>query len=84
MKKIEMKNSYYKTSDLYVAAFLIVSGLTFKFIKDPITKQVIFLFSDKEKAEKLVLDYMNNIPKVPVREFVETIQTLKDLIFDHI
>jgi len=76
------KNGYYKTTDLYLTTYLSLCGLAFTYIRDG--RSVTFLFKDKAKAEKMVLEYLNGKAEVPVKKFVENLQSLKSLIFGHI
>jgi len=62
--------------------YLSLCGLQFVFTRED--GIIIFLFEDKERAEKLVVDYLNDKATVSPKRFVETLQSLKSLIFGHI
>jgi len=77
-----MEKKLYMTTDLYLSAYLSLCGLSFTYKKE--AGIVRFFFEEKEKAEKLVVDYLNNKARVSPKQFVETLQSLKTLVFGHI
>ena len=79
---MDKQNGYYKTTDLYLTSYLSLCKLTFTYTRDG--RSVTFLFKDKAKAEKLVLEYLNGKAEIPAKKFVETLQSLKSLVFGHI
>ena len=79
---MDKQNRYYKTTDLYLTTYLSLCGLIFSYTRDG--HSIVFLFKDKAKAEKLVLEYLNGKAEIPAKKFVETLQSLKSLVFGHI
>ncbi len=81
MEQIEKER--YKTSDIYIASYLSALGIPFTYIKEG--NKVVFYFKEKKRVEQLVLEYLNNSTStLPIKKFVETLQSMKDLIFGHI
>ncbi len=75
-----MENEGYKLKQLNVAAFLYASGL--KLINTVrINNEVFFIFSPKDKAEKLVESYFNGSATCSPRELFARLNDLRDLIF---
>ena len=75
-----MDNSLFKIKDLYLAAFLYAEG------KELISTEregsvYWFLFADKESCEELANLYWGNKIAIKAKAFVDSIRTLKDLIF---
>lgn len=70
----------YKTKNLNIAAFLYASGVQLV-TTNRISREVFFIFSPKNKAEKLVSDYFSGTAVVDPRELFARLNDLKDLIF---
>lgn len=79
---MDKQDGYYKITDLHLTAYLSLRELTFTYTRDG--RSLVFLFKDKAKAEKMVLEYLNGKAEVPAKKFVETLQSLKSLVFGHI
>jgi hypothetical protein len=76
-----MSSSYYRTKDLYYAAFLQVAGVPFKgaLREGP---QVYFLFEDlgEGSVPYLKKSYFSGTGKVSAMSFVQAIRAMKTLI----
>ena len=71
--------SYFRTSDIYMAAYLKVSGVPFVGMERK-EQRVFFLFDEGDGISDLKLQYFNNHSKVPARPFAEEIKAFKSLI----
>ncbi len=75
-----MDTELYKTKTLNIAAFLYASNLQLVNTVR-VNNEVFFIFSPKNKAEKLVSDYFSGTAEVNPRELFARLNDLKDLIF---
>jgi len=68
------------THDLYIAAFCLANGMK---LLDTIRygSRVKFVFEDTPTRHKIISGYFNNTLPVYPRIYRESLQTLKDLIF---
>ncbi|MCM8772757.1 MAG: DUF5659 domain-containing protein [Candidatus Omnitrophica bacterium] len=71
----------FRTSDFYLTAYLLCNGLDFSYERDAVKNKVVFIFKDKEKAEKLVEDYYRDRAKISPKRYVEVIYSLKSFLF---
>ena len=77
---MEEKSLEYHTSDLSLAAFLLMSGLKLKDAKKISSGKFNFLFGDPDdKAKKLALDFVNS----EFCEFDNQVRNLKKLIYNN-
>jgi len=75
-----MEIDEYKTKTLNIAAFLHTSGLRLtKTVR--LDREVFFIFTPKEQAQKLVDDYLAGKATVDPRELFARLNDLRDLIF---
>ena len=70
----------YRTSDLYLAAFLKASGLRF-LDKARIGSKVEFIFEDRGDIDELIQEFFND-GKVNITAFKNAIQDLKTIVFN--
>jgi len=71
-------DSFYKTSDLYYAAYLKVAGVPFK---ETVREgdRVYFCFEKIDSIKDLKRDYFNRVAKVSALSFVDEIRSMKSL-----
>ena len=75
-----MDTDGYRTKTLNISAFLFASGL--KLVNTTrVRNEVFFIFTPKDKAEKLVSDYIAGSATVDPRELFARLNDLRDLIF---
>ena len=80
MSTVIKPNTPYRTSDLYYAAYLKVSGIPFLgTVRED--RRVFFLFEEQEHMDDIRLQYFNGVTKVPARPFAEEIKAMKSLTF---
>jgi hypothetical protein len=70
----------YRTSDLYLSAFLKANGMRL-LDKQRVDQKFQFLFEDRPDREKLVKDFFND-GMVSITAFKNAIQDLKTLVFN--
>ena len=75
-----MKKGIYKTSDVWIASFLLASNLRLE-RADWEDEKLVFGFEDEGNAEELINGFMNNTASVKARQFVESFRNLKSLIY---
>lgn len=75
-----MDQEGYRTKILNVSAFLSASGLRLVGTKK-VNEEVFFIFTPKEKAQKLASEYFSGQAKVDPREMMARLNDLRDLIF---
>ena len=75
-----MKKGIYKTSDVWLASFLLASNLRLE-RADWEDGKLVFGFEDEGNAEELIRDFMNDIATVQAKRFVEAFRNLKSLIY---
>lgn len=68
----------FRTSDLYLSAYLRARGISLVGTEGP-RDRVVFLFEDKGEIQKFVADYFNNGP-VGVLDFKNYVRELKTLV----
>jgi len=68
----------FRTSDLYLSAYLRARGISLVGSEGP-RDRVVFLFEDKGEIQKFVADYFNNGP-VGVLDFKNYVRELKTLV----
>ena len=70
----------YQVKDLYLAAFLRVQG---RILIRTIREQTVcwFVFQGKTGCEELANQYWSDTALVKVKSYVDSIQTMKDLIY---
>lgn len=75
-----MEKEGYKTKTLNIAAFLYACGLQ---LVDTIKVQgdIFFVFTPKDRAEKLVESYFAGTASINPRELFARLNDLRDLIF---
>ena len=77
---MEKKPSEYSTSDLSLAAFLLMKGLRLKDAKKISSGKFNFSFDDPDdRAKKLALDFVNS----EFCEFDNQVRNLKKLIYNN-
>ena len=70
----------YKTSDLYFASYLKVSGM--ELLKTEVEgRKVIFVFEKHPTFKDLKREYFNRTSRVPALSFVDEIRSMKSLTF---
>lgn len=70
----------YKTSDLYFASYLKVSGM--ELLKTEVDgRKVVFVFEKHSKFKDLKREYFNRTSRVPALTFVDEIRSMKSLTF---
>ena len=75
-----MDNSTWRTSDLYLAAFCLCKDMQIRGT-DRHGRRVVFVFDDSPDRENLIKGYLNNDVTIFPRQYKESIQALKDVIF---
>jgi hypothetical protein len=70
----------YKTSDLYLSAYLKSNGIILQGI-DKENSKVIFIFKNDGNIQDLINRYFNDGP-VPVLQFKASLGVLRSIIFD--
>lgn len=77
-----MNQSCYSTTDLNLAAYLIVHpGIKFKGLETVHGKTKRFLFSPQSRCLKLAAAYMSGSAQMNVRRFVDGLKMAKDVLF---
>jgi hypothetical protein len=74
-----MENTWI-TKDLYIAAFCLTKGMRLLTTKR-VDGQVAFIFNESPDRESIISGYLNNSMAVPPRQYKESLQALKDIIF---
>ena len=70
----------YKTSDLYLSAYLKSNGIILQgFVKE--NRKIIFIFKNDGNIQDLINRYFNDGP-VPVLQFKASLGVLRSIIFD--
>lgn len=77
--KMEIQNVY-RTSDLYLSAFLKAKGMRL-LDKQKVDQKFQFVFEDRRDRERLVKDFFND-GMVSITAFKNAIQDLKTLVFN--
>lgn len=72
---------YYRTSDLYYAAYLRVAGVVFRGTEKE-NSRVFFLFENSENMRDLKVQYHNGTSKVPAQPYADAIKSMKSLTHD--
>ena len=75
-----MTMNSYKTSDLYLSAFLKAKGLTLKDMNKDGNK-VFFIFDDRADRKKLIQEFFND-GLVSITAFKNALQDLKTMVFN--
>ena len=70
----------YKTSDLYLSAYLKAKGLRLK-DKHQTGNKFVFIFEDRDDREQLIRDFFND-GTVSITAFKNAIQDLKTMVFN--
>jgi len=70
----------WKTTDLYMAAFCLSKGIQLEGVERN-GRRVSFIFHDSPEREGLITGYLNNDVTVLPRQYKDSIQALKDMIF---
>lgn len=68
------------TKDLYFASFLYCKAVRFEGV-ERVGSVCWFSFAPKEECEKLQRDFFAKEAVVNAKEFVDSLRTLKDLVF---
>lgn len=76
-----VKLDQFKTSDLYLAAFIKARGAHFAGTKHTGNGRMVFTFADAAECESLQLEFINNA-QVSVGDFRRCLQDLKTEIFN--
>lgn len=78
---MEKPQSEYTTKNLFVATYLLATGkVSFLGLKTLDYKTKLFVFTPKETAQRLELEYFTG-GKLPVKQIFSEYNTLKDLLF---
>ena len=77
---INMDRNHFRSKDLSESSFLFASGL--RLIKtDNENGTIWFVFENKDKCERLSLDFWSKQANVNAMAYVDALRTLKALIF---
>ena len=76
-----MKIDGYGTKTLNIAAFLYTSGLHLSETRK-LNREILFVFTPKDRAQRLVEDYFADKASVNPRELFARLSNLKDIIFE--
>jgi|APSaa5957512622_1039677.scaffolds.fasta_scaffold47760_2 hypothetical protein len=71
----------YRTSDFYIASFLIAKGFKVAWIDKTNPKRYVFIFQDTADWESLVDDYLYRQAVVEPQAFANAIKELKQFIY---
>ena len=71
--------TYYRTSDLYFAAYLKVAMVAFVGTARE-DRRVFFLFEEQDGLRDMHMQFFNNVAKVPARAYAEEIKAMKALV----
>lgn len=75
-----MDTNVYKTKDLNEASYIYSQGI--KLLKlEPSSKYYWFVFSDPQECSDLSTKYWSKTAEGNIKEFVDSLKTLKDLLF---
>ncbi len=77
----ELPNNEFQTSDFYLTVFLRTNGLRIRRLDKTNPRNVKFIFEDCPARKSLVQDYLYGDPLVPLKEFVNYIKEVKNLIY---
>lgn len=75
-----MNRELYRTSDFYLACYLKCSGCDLVDLKKNGNK-VEFFFAERPRMKRIILDFYNNMGSVPPLDMVESIKSLKALMY---
>lgn len=70
----------YKTKDIFEAAYIYSQGITLSTL-EPDNHYFWFIFQNKEKCEELSQSYWQQKATGNIKLFVNSLKTLKDLVF---
>ena len=71
----------YKTSDLYLSAFLKLKG--FKYEVEKLGKKIVFLFEETPELLKLVNDYLTENASCDPLGYTNSIKNLKNFLYNN-
>lgn len=77
-------NHEYQTSDFYVAAYLLASGVRLLRSDRSNPRRVVFVFSYNEGEQNLIEDFLFGRSKVDPRKLISAIKELKQLLHSDI
>lgn len=80
MKKNTANN--FKTKDFYLAAFLLAKGYELLDADRSFPQEIIFIFGDQPKREKLIQEYLYGKAEVDARKLINQIRNLKEIIHE--
>lgn len=83
MKDAEMGVNGYRTSDLYVAAWLLNKGLELQGIDRRNSRRCEFIFKDREDRPKLVHSFMYGRAEGNLPDFIFYLRQAKRLLYSH-
>ena len=72
--------SFYRTSDLYFAAYLKVAEVQFVGTARE-DRRVFFLFEEQDGIRDMHMQYFNNVSKVLARTYAEEIKAMKAMVY---
>ncbi|HEY4505800.1 MAG TPA: DUF5659 domain-containing protein [Candidatus Paceibacterota bacterium] len=79
-----MKTSFqpqFNCSDLHIAAYLIANGLQLIDIDKTDRKRAVFIFSDTEDREELLVAFWAKQAKVEPRAYIAAIKEVKERLY---
>lgn len=77
---MDKQNNIYKTKDIFEASWIYSQNI--KLIRlEPDGKYYWFIFEDKQTSEKLSFDYWSQKADGNIKQFVNSLKTLKDMVF---
>jgi hypothetical protein len=77
-----MKNGVFTTTDTGLAAYLVASGEVLESVKSIQQNKVGFCFTDSNKRNELVSNYMAGDDKISASAFLRSYRHLKEKIFE--
>jgi len=76
-----MNNGKFKTSDLYVAAWLLTQGLVLEGVDGSDSRRLDFTFEDRADRPELVKDFIAGRAKGNVSDYIYQLKRVKNLLY---
>lgn len=77
---MSIQDNIYKTKDIFEASWIYSQGALLSHL-DPDSNYFWFVFNDKSACQQLSSDYWTQKATGNIKQFVNSLKTLKDLVF---
>ena len=78
---MKMNNGKFKTSDLYVAAWLLTQGLVLEGVGGSDSRRLDFIFEDRGARPELVKDFIAGRATGNISDYIYQLKRLKNLLY---